>query len=194
VDKLILASSSPRRIEILNNCHIPFITVNHEFDEESVNIKNHSKLAMVLAEGKAESISNKKEYNDSFVVGVDTVVSVKGQCLGKPADRKQAEYFLQLLSGRTHKVITGISVVNKNKNLNITKNCISKVKISKLDDKFIQYFLDNNLWEGYAGGYAIQGFFSQAVEKIQGSYSNIVGLPVNVLFNILKDIDLKLLW
>lgn len=187
-DKLILASSSPRRIELLTECKIPFEVVNHEFDEDSIKIKNPVRLVEELSRGKAESIAIKKEYYKKSVLGVDTIVVYQKRILGKPKSKKEAEEFIRLLSNKTHRVISGIALVNKEKSINIVKHSISFVKFAKISKEFIKYYLDNNLWEGYAGGYAIQeSFFNLVVEKIKGSYSNIVGLPVNVLYNMLKD-------
>ena len=189
-EKIILASSSPRRIELLAKCKIPFEVVRHEFDEDALTIKKPVRLAKELSRGKAESIASKKEYFKKSVLGVDTIVVYKNRILGKPKNEKEAEEFIRLLSGRTHRVITGLSLINKEKLINIVRCSISFVKFAKINDEFIKYYLDNNLWEGYSGGYAIQeSFFNLVVEKIKGSYSNIVGLPVNVLYNMLKNVN-----
>ncbi len=194
-DKLILASSSPRRFQLLKESKIDFKSVKHIFDEDSINNKNPVKLAKLLAFNKALSISEKPEYNNMYVLGVDTLVVVKNKTLGKPKDRKQAKDFILMLSNKTHKVISGISIINVQKSIILTKSAVSYVKFIKIDEKFLEYYLDNNLWEGYAGGYAIQeSIFNLVVKKIKGSYSNIVGLPVNILYKMLKDINFKLLW
>jgi septum formation protein len=193
-DKLILASSSPRRVELLTECRIKFETVNHNFDENSVNEKNPVKLAEILSLGKAQSVALKNDYYDKYVLGVDTIVVYKNQILGKPGDRAEADKFIRLLSNKTHKVISGISLVNSLKSFKMVKSSISKVTFVKFDEKFIKYYLDNNLWAGYAGGYAIQSLFSLFAKKIQGSYSNIVGLPVDVLYKMLKSINFNFLW
>ena len=189
INKLILASSSPRRMELLNNCRIPYDVVKHKFDEDSVNEKDPVRLVRLLAMGKAESVANQKEYIDNYVLGVDTIVAIKNEILGKPEDKIEAERFIRILSNKTHRVLSGVSVVNKNKNIFLVKHSVSFVKFMPIDENFIKFYLDNNLWKGYAGGYAIQGIFSLIVDNIKGSYSNIVGLPVNLLYKILKDIN-----
>ena len=192
-DKLILASSSPRRIELLQNCRIPFDVVEHNFNEDSINVKNPIKFAKLLAKGKAVSIANLSEYNNDYVLGVDTIVVIKNKILGKPGDKKEAKTFIRMLSNNKHRVISGISLINKSKSIFKVKHSVSYVKFMQIDEKFIKFYLDNNLWEGYAGGYAIQGIFSLVINNINGSYTNIVGLPVDVLYKILKDINFKFL-
>jgi septum formation protein len=193
-DKLILASSSPRRTELLNACHIKFEVLKHKFDEDSIIEKNPIKLAEKLAYGKAKSIAYIKEYHNKYVLGVDTIVVFKNHVLGKPKDKNEAEKFVRMLSNNKHYVISGISIVNNEQSLNLTRYSQSLVVFNKINDNFIKYYLDNNLWKGYAGGYAIQSIFSIFVKKIKGSYSNIVGLPVDILYKMLKDINFRMLW
>ncbi len=198
-DKLILASSSPRRIELLKSCHISFEKIDHEFDENSLKIKNPVKLAMQLAKGKAQSIVDKKEFdkkkfNDSFILGVDTIVAINNKVLGKPKDKTEAEYFIRLLSGKTHRVISGIAIINSARSIGLVEHSISFIKFSKFSENFIGYYLKNKLYEGFAGGYAIQGIFNMFAEKIKGSYSNIIGLPVDVLYEMLMSVNFKFEW
>ena len=193
-DKLILASSSPRRMELLKNCGIPFVAVKHTFNEDSINIMHPVKLVKSLAQGKAKSIASMPAYYNNYVLGVDTVVLIKKLILGKPKNKDDAKRFITMLSNKTHRVISGISLINNNKSINLVKYSVSYVEFMKIDGEFIKFYLDNNLWEGYAGGYAIQSVFSLLVKKIKGSYSNIVGLPVNILYKMLKDINFKMLW
>ncbi len=193
-DKLLLASASPRRMDLLTECKIPFDSVNHEFDEDSADEKNPVRLSEILASGKAHSIAGKAVYHDKLVLGVDTIVAHNNEVLGKPENAAEAERFIRLLSGKTHRVISGISLVNRSNSINITRHSVSRVSFIKFNEKFIKYYLDNNLWPGYAGGYAIQGIFGMFAGKIKGSYSNIVGLPVDVLYKMLKDINFKFVW
>lgn len=194
-DQIILASSSPRRMQLLKECNISFKAVEHSFNEDLIKDKNPIKLAKILAFNKALSVSNRPGYNDSYVLGVDTLVVIKKRILGKPRDKEEAREFILMLSNKTHKVISGISIVNKEKSIYLTRKSVSEVKFIDINEKFIKYYLDNNLWEGYAGGYAIQeSIFNLIVKKIKGSYSNIVGLPVNVLYSMLKDINYNIVW
>ncbi|HOV14365.1 MAG TPA: nucleoside triphosphate pyrophosphatase [Spirochaetota bacterium] len=189
--KIVLASSSPRRVELLKNCHINFETATHNFDEDSHKFTNPIKYAKELAYGKANSIS-KEEFFDRYILGVDTIVEFNGKILGKPKDKKEAENNMKMLSNKTHRVISGISIVNRKNNIKFIEYSLSKVTFNKLDDKFIQFYLDNNLFIGYAGGYAIQGIFGLVVKKIEGSYSNIVGLPMEKLYTMLNRLGIIL--
>jgi len=190
-ERLILASSSPRRSELLKNCHIDFILTEHEFDENSVNIENPYKYAMIMAENKALSIADKKEFFNDYILGSDTIVHCKNKILGKPEDKNDAERMIRLLSDRKHSVITGLSLINREKLVKLTELAVTNVYFNKIDDFFIKYYLENDLWTGYAGGYAIQSIFSLIVRKIDGSYSNVVGLPLELLYKMLKKINFK---
>lgn len=190
---LILASSSPRRSELLKSCKIDFVKVDPDFDEESVKIKNPFRLADFLSYGKAYSVASRDEYKNFYVMGVDTVVYCKGEILGKPKDRVDAERMIRLLSGRRHSVITSVSMLNIRENLKLTENVESFVYFNRIDRDFISYYLNNKEWDGYAGGYAIQGIFALVVKKIVGSYSNIVGLPMEVVYKLFKKSGIKVL-
>jgi septum formation protein len=194
-DTLILASGSQRRKQLLKECGIRFKAVLHSFDEDSLIIKNPVKLAEQLSYYKAKSVADKKGFNENFVLGVDTIVAVNNKILGKPANKDQAAQFMKILSGRKHKVISGVSIINNKKSIKLIRSDTSIVEFIKINEKFLNYYLDNNLWRGYAGGYAIQeSIFNFMVKKINGSFSNIVGLPVNVLYQMLQEIHFKILW
>lgn len=188
-EKIILASSSPRRVDLLKSCHINFETAIHNFDEKSISIKDPKKHASLIAYKKADSIS-KEEFYSRYVLGVDTIVAFKDKILGKPENADEAEQNIRMLSGNTHRVISGISIVNRRKNVKLIDYSVSKVTFCKLDEKFIKFYLDNNLYKGYAGGYAIQGLFGLVVKKIEGSYTNIVGLPMEKLYAMLNKLDI----
>lgn len=185
---LVLASESPRRIELLRNCCINFIVVKHEFNESSIIEKNPIKLATKLAYEKANSIAIKDEFFDRYVLGLDTLVSYKKEIFGKPESEKDAYNIILKLNNKIHKVISGIALINNKEKIKIVDYSITKVKFN-IDDNFLKFYLDNNLWKGYAAGYAIQGIFGLITDKIDGSYSNVVGLPLEKLYKILKLID-----
>jgi septum formation protein len=175
---------------LLKSCDIEFETAEHRFDEESINLKNPVELAKTLAYKKAESVSVLPEYDGKYILAVDTIVSYKNRILGKPKNAGEAEKNIRMLSGHSHNVISGISIINSQKDVFLTEYCVSKVFFSKINEDFIKFYLDNNHWEGYAGGYAIQGIFSLVTRKIKGSYSNIVGLPMEVLYKMLNKLNL----
>lgn len=192
MNDIILASSSPRRIELLQSCFINFECVNHSFNEKSISFKNPKILAEQIALGKALSVACKKEYCEKYVIGVDTIVVYKNKILGKPENKAEAQDFIKMLSGKQHRVISGIALINIDKDIRIVKNAVSKVIFNEISDDFFKFFLDNNHWLGYAGGYAIQGIFSLVIKKIIGSYTNIVGLPMEVLYMMLKKAEYML--
>jgi septum formation protein len=187
---LILASNSPRRVELLKNSDIKFEVVSHKFDESTIKITDPVKLVKTLSFKKAESISNLMMYENRFILGVDTIVVHKNNILGKPSDNTEAEKYIRMLSGKHNTVISGISIINKQNQLFLQDHCISKVIFEKLNENFIKYYLDNIHWEGYAGGYAIQGIFSLVIKKIVGSYTNIVGLPIEKLYKMMTKLNL----
>ena len=189
-EKLVLASSSPRRVELLKNGNIDFEVIEHSIDEKLFIEKNPQKLVSILSYNKALSVSKLDRFIDRYVIGVDTIVVYKNNILGKPINEEEALFNIKRLSGDKHLVISGIAVVNSKLNIKDIKTAMSVVYFNKLNDKFLEYYIDNNLWKGYAGGYAIQGIFSLVIKKVVGSYTNIVGLPMEILYKMLEKLDL----
>ena len=188
-DILYLASASPRRQELLTAAGIPFEVSSHFFDEHSVGQNvTPADFATYVAMGKASSLSDHHEFDDRFILGVDTIVAFNGQILGKPENAIIAEQNIRRMSGQWHEVISGIGIVNRAKNIFCQTSCTSKVKFAELSDHFIDYYIRENHWRGFAGGYAIQQLFSLVVERIEGSYTNIVGLPMETLYTLLNEI------
>lgn len=183
-DLLYLASSSPRRKELLENVGIPFCVVPQNFDETAQPVAAPKKYVLALSEGKA----NSAQLPDSarWVCGVDTIVYFDGEILGKPKDCSEAERTILKLSGKTHEVHSGITLLDLGNNVKYQDESVTFVKFRELEKRFIDYYLDNRLFEGYAGGYAIQGVFACVVEKIEGSYSNVVGLPLELLYTLFR--------
>ncbi len=188
--KLVLASSSPRRVELLKNSFIDFEVTTHNFDEEEHPFSDVLTYVKELATGKALSVS--KDFYDRYILGVDTIVELDGNILGKPQNKLEAKNNINLLSDKTHRVISAIAMVNQKKVIEDVDYSISHVTFDKLSDEFIKFYIDNNLYIGYAGGYAIQGLFSLVVKKIEGSYSNIVGLPMEKLYTMLDRLGIIL--
>jgi septum formation protein len=185
-NQLVLASDSPRRKELLLASSIPFTTVSHGFDEESLVRDDPVLLAQDLALGKAESVTSLPV--DSIVLGVDTIVVCDNTVLGKPADEQEALRFMELLSGREHQVISGLALITRAGNLRYSNHSISTVHMGQFNTMFLKKYIKEGHWKGFAGGYAIQGLFSLVVQKIEGSYTNIVGMPMELLYKILLEI------
>ena len=192
-DIITLASNSPRRRQLLTEAHIPFETASHCFDESLVSRNIPPTEAVIeIAYGKANSLGDNHDYDDKYILGVDTIVAYDGRIFGKPHDARQALETMRLLSGRTHQVLSGVSIVNRAKNISLTRAAVSDVTFARLSDEFLDYYIQSKSYEGYAGGYAIQGIFSTVVSKISGSYTNIVGLPMELLYQMLHEIGFRM--
>ncbi len=181
--KLILASASPRRKEILAKEGFDFEVITSDYEEKSFS-SNPYKTALTFAYEKAKDVFNKVCDNNAVVLGADTVVYLNGEILGKPGDRKDAKRILQNLSGRKHKVITGYAIISKEKT--IVGYDKSTVIFNKLTDEQIESYLDSNLYVGKAGAYGIQDGEFNFVKKYKGSMNNIIGLPIEKIKKILK--------
>ena len=187
--QLILASASPRRKEILQKEGYNFQIISSDYDEKSFT-SNPIITAKTFAYEKAKDVFNKLEDKNSVVLGADTIVYLKGEILGKPIDRQDAKRILKNLSGNKHKVITGYAIISKDKT--IIGYDKSTVIFNKLSDSQIESYLDSNLYIGKAGAYGIQGLASKFIKGIEGCYFNVVGLPVNILYSILKDFNIQI--
>lgn len=181
--KLILASASPRRKEILKNAGYDFEIITSDYEEKSFSANPYT-TALTFAYEKAKEVFNKLEDKNCVVLGADTVVYLKGQILGKPLDRKDAKRILQNLSGRKHKVITGYAIISKGKT--IVGYDKSTVIFNKLTENQIESYLDSNLYVGKAGAYGIQDGDFNFVKKYKGSMNNIIGLPIEKINKKLK--------
>lgn len=183
-DLLYLASASPRRKELLESVGIPFCVVPQNFDETVQVACSPEIYVRNLSEGKARAAV--LPDNARWVCGVDTIVYFDSEILGKPGNRDEAEYNILRLSGNTHKVYSGVTLLDLENGVKYQGESVTFVKFCNLEKRFIDFYLDNRLFDGYAGGYAIQGIFACVVEKIEGSYSNVVGLPLELLYRLLR--------
>lgn len=189
IDKIILASKSPRRKELLENAGFETIIVPSDADED-IDEKNPIELVKKLSLIKATSVfeSEKSKGNissDSVVLGADTVVYAGGSILGKPADKDEARNMIKMLSGNVHSVFTGFTVCTGD-GRNITDYSETKVYVYPMTDEEIEEYISSDEPYDKAGAYGIQGLFGKFVEKIDGDYQNVVGLPVSKILYILK--------
>jgi septum formation protein len=188
---LILASASPRRQELLRNAGIPFEVQPADIDETPRSGESPRDCAERLALEKALAIFQKRP--EGFVLGADTIVVVDAAILGKPRDADHAARMLRLLSGRTHAVITGVCVVRPvaggqwsvASNVN-TASETTLVTFCELSDNEIREYIASGEPMDKAGAYAIQGIASRWIPRIEGDYSNVVGLPVALVYRMLK--------
>lgn len=174
--KLILASQSPRRRYLLKQAGLDFSVIPSHVDESSIALSAPALYAKELAQAKALDISEK--HPDSWVIGADTIVLIDGLILGKPDSKQHAVQMLNRLSGQTHQVITGYCICKKTSGKLIVDSVTTDVTFKSLSAKEIDWYTHTSEPFDKAGAYAIQGLGTFLVRSINGSYSNVVGLPV----------------
>ncbi|MCH7807529.1 MAG: septum formation inhibitor Maf [Proteobacteria bacterium] len=180
----MLASASPRRRELLNQAGIiPSAIAPVEVDETPLASEKPGDYTRRLAAQKATLVA--KKNRGALVLAADTAVAVGARILGKPGDRAEAEKFLKLLSGRRHRVITSIALKPPSQKL-VQKTVITSVSFKRLTAGEINWYLQSGEWRGKAGGYAIQGKAGAFVKRINGSYTNVVGLPLYETLALLR--------
>jgi septum formation protein len=183
--KVILASASPRRKEILQNTKLNFDI--QKSDIEEVILENESPEDMVVRLAYEKAFDVAKRNTDRLVIGADTIVALDNEVLGKPKDQNEAYQMIKRLSNKTHKVITGISLINLKENKIIKDYVVSFVTFKDLSEDSIKDYINTNESLDKAGAYGIQGYGALLVDNIQGDYFNIVGLPISKLSDLLKD-------
>jgi septum formation protein len=181
---LILASASPRRQELLHNAGIAFVVDPADIDETPMREESPQSCAQRLAREKAVTVH--KRHPEDCVLGADTIVVIDGEILNKPLDATDAARMLRMLSGRTHEVITGICIVSSN--FEKTASEITRVTMCALSDEEIRSYIATGEPRDKAGAYAIQGMASRWIPRIEGDYSNVVGLPVAMVYRILREL------
>lgn len=188
---IILASGSPRRRELLAMLFDEFEVIVSDC-EETVTSQDPEKVTEELALQKAEAVAGSLPLRTDpvIVIGADTVVSIDGKILGKPADQRQAVDMLRMLSGKCHNVSTGVALIGLDAGKQTLKKCFSETTTVRVagvtEDEIISYV---NTSEPYdkAGAYGIQGMFGKHIQGIEGDYNNVVGLPLHRLYQELKD-------
>lgn len=187
--KLVLASASPRRRDLLAQIGIiPDVVAPADIDEQPFRDEAPRVHAERLAAEKASAIA--KKHPSDFVLAADTVVACGRRILPKAENRDTAVECLALLSGRAHRVYTGLSLIHEGRQ--VTKSVMTRVQMARLSDADLKAYLEGGEWEGKAGGYAIQGRAALFIKAINGSYSNVVGLPLYEAANLLKGMGFPL--
>jgi septum formation protein len=174
--RLILASNSPRRRDLLTQAGLKFSVIPSEVDERKVAQSDPDMLVRSLAASKANEIA--RTHPDSWVIGADTIVVIANQILGKPDSVAAAREMLKRLSGNIHQVFTGYCVCCKRKERFFTGAVKTDVYFKSLSNAEIEWYIQTDEPFDKAGGYGIQGMGSVLVKSIKGSYTNVVGLPV----------------
>ncbi len=176
MENIILASSSPRRKEILEKYNLHPTIINSNIIEKSYSGEKPSQIAMSLSFQKSYNVS--MLYQEQIVIGADTIVVYENEILGKPKDKDDAFRILKLLNGKYHSVITGISIVQNSTNIKVVDYETTKVKFRELSHNKLKDYINTNEPMDKAGAYGIQGYGALLVEKIDGCYLNVVGLPL----------------
>ena len=185
MDKLVLASGSPRRIEILERLGFDFTVRVQDVDESFSGLAPENE-AVRIAVKKVEACID-EEGRGRWIMGADTFVVVGGELLVKPEDRNEAGRMIRKLSGRTHRVVTGIAlnVPDSGESSIKTSICTTEVRFSTMTEEEIIWYLDSEEWRGVAAAYRIQEKGALFIESISGSYSNVMGLPINTFYGML---------
>ena len=187
---IILASTSPRRRELLDLLRIPFEIIPPTCEEVPLPGINPSEQAKQFALDKAKSIAI--QHQDDVVLGCDTVIEIDGSLLGKPEDIKEAETMLRQLRGHCHQVHTGLALIQQASNLSIALVETAKVWIKPFNEDELKNYLETKESLGKAGAYSIQGQGAKLIEKIKGDYPTIVGLPLWHTATLLEKRGIKL--
>ena len=183
---IVLASKSPRRQELLKGIGVDFSILTKEVDESFSSKLPLIDVAPFLSLKKAKAFEDAELPENYMVITADTVVIVENEILGKPKDRNDAVCMLNLLSGKVHKVVTGVTVHTKDKTK--TFSVTSKVTFESLDNQEVNYYIDNFKPYDKAGAYGVQEWIGYCgVSNVEGSYFNVMGLPTQKLYKVLKD-------
>ncbi len=186
-ESLVLASTSPRRAEILRAVGWPFITVAAPVDEQRLPGEDPADYVRRLAVAKAEAGSESVDQG-KLVLGADTTVVVDNELLGQPIDDEDARRMLHLLSGKSHEVLTGVALVRCGTTGCSVAHETTRVRFAALSSAEIDWYVKTGEPKGKAGAYAVQGHAALFIKEIQGDYFNIVGLPVRLIYELSKTI------
>ena len=186
---LILASASPRRKTLLEQAGYSFDIVKPDLDEEAhlsdtITPEAYTKL---LAKEKALAVA--KSHPTSIVIGSDTIVYAAGQIIGKADDHHHARQIIELLFSRPHDVITGLAILKLDENIEIIENATTRVYPRMMTHDEIEAHINSGLWEGKAGAYGIQETGDEFIERIEGSFTNVMGFPMELVIELLKKFE-----
>ncbi|MEE8219413.1 MAG: Maf family protein [bacterium] len=191
--RIILASNSPRRRAILERLGLPFEVVPAGLPEEAgadASSDQAAQVAEALALAKADAVAD--DHPEALVLGADTLVCVGGRCLGKPADAAEARAMLKALSGRTHSVVTGVALVGRERGLSATVHEATNVTFRRLSEREMAGYAASGEPADKAGAYAVQGKAGLFVERVDGDYDNVVGLPLKTVARLLEAAGVEL--
>ncbi len=182
---IILASASPRRRQLLQGVGVAFEAIPSRIEEDEVSGETPRDHVLRLSRAKAIAVGSSK-VKDRWVLGADTIVFIDGEMLGKPGSEKEAWDMLRKLSGREHKVMTGFFIYNPERTQSVGDVVESRVQVKELSDREIEGYIRTGEPFDKAGGYAVQGIGMFMVEKIIGSHTNVIGLPICEVVAVLR--------
>lgn len=183
--KIILASASPRRKQLLKQIGLQFEVIPSNIDEKLNPRLSPLKQVAILSQQKAESVAERKEAKDALVLAADSMVYVVDEIMGKPKDEKDARRMLKKISGKVHSIVTGYTLIDPMAKKKVTRSLETKVWFRKMTSQEIKSYIEKEKPFDKAGAYGIQELAVVFVEKIEGDYSAAVGLP---LFSLAKDL------
>ena len=183
--RIVLASASPRRKELLRQIGLRFEVDPGDYDEEAASASGPEEIARELSLGKARSVAGR--HADAIIIAADTLVVLGDRVFGKPRTAAEAWDMLRALHGRTHSVITGFTIIDTANGRAVTRSAETRVHLRKLAPGEIDAYVRTREPLGKAGGYAIQGRGAVLVDRIEGDYSNVVGLPLAALTQALGE-------
>jgi len=189
-NKIILASTSPRRKKLLKQVGIRFDIIQSYYKEENLKLPPH-KLVMYLAHEKAKNVA--KRRRNGIVVGADTLLFLDNKAIGKPKNKDEAIKLLRILSGKNVRVYSGIAIIDTSNGRTIKDYEVTEMKIARVSEEEIRSYVETKEPLDKAGAIAIQGIGSIFIEKINGCYSNVVGLPLHCLYKNLKKLGVSIL-
>ncbi len=187
--KIILASQSPRRKDLLKQIGLEFELDPSSYEEDMSLEMEPNKLAEFLSLGKAKDVAQR--HKDSIIISADTIVAIDGEVFGKPKIPEKAKYMLQKLNGRAHSVITGLTIIDTETNKQILKSVETRVYFRDISDEEMDAYIATGEPLEFAGAYAIQHLGGLFVEKIEGDYFNILGLPILPITAELKNFGIN---
>lgn len=188
--KIYLASTSPRRKQLLKQIGLEFEICSSDYEEDMTLDMTPTELAKYLSKGKAEAAT--KKIQSGIIIAADTFITFDKKVLGKPHTAKQAKITLQSISGKILEVITGLTVIDTSTKKEISKAIVTKVFIKNLEEQEIDRYIRTGEPLDKAGAFGIQELGVMIVKKIEGDYNNVVGLPLFELGNILREFEVKI--
>ncbi len=188
---IILASASPRRKEILEKTGLKFKVYESDYEENMEIGLNPHELAICHSVGKARAVA--RRYKNALIISADTIVVLKSRVFGKPRSKKEAKEMLKSLSGKTHTVITGYTIMDAETGKKLSRAVESKVFFKRLNEDEIETYIKSGEPLDKAGAYGVQGLGAVIVKRIEGDFFNVMGLPLNSVAESLKKFGIKVL-